>query len=656
MVGLSEGNALGTPVVADITESVQQDERSCREISPEHAIYQSLSSLVQTLSCRFMSAEPSEEAELLDWTCEELGTTLHASVVAVRDLNLATNMTELTACWAPHASILRSLDTPLGLRGATLPTTTIVAQRPEQMPVLAPEESFNNWGRAVGAQGGQHWSLFSPLLDGSRSTGFVCVVFTNSDEVPPEVVAMVTSISAVISQFRQRVAMERTLRSQMELSEIQEGLAEAFATARVATGRSVLADALQTVGEHLRAESVALWKLDGDGTSLTRRMRWQSSGEGPNDGQPGLTFRLSDGLRDLIETPWPGVASFDARSIERRLEREIKATLPSGVRFWCVPIMGDEQLCGCMILGLPKSRHLEEWETVGLRSIASMVPVVQSRLAVEEQLISAVQSSPTGIVLRTSAGNIIDCNQAYCDFVGEPDKAALIGTNRNQGLAPSLDVDDGVEIRMNRPDGTVVWGRLYSAELPGQNATVIQHVEDVTAEVLERQALTRRANFDALTGLPNRHGFADILAEAGRSRPVEESEADHALLMIDVNGFKAINDTHGHLIGDAVLREVSERIQRSVRSSDRAVRYGGDEFIVLLAGPLSGENAHRVAANIHEPMNAPVHVGTLTLDVTLSVGVAMVKGELETEFVDALHRADVAMYRSKDRGRGLTTL
>jgi diguanylate cyclase (GGDEF)-like protein len=151
--------------------------------------------------------------------------------------------------------------------------------------------------------------------------------------------------------------------------------------------------------------------------------------------------------------------------------------------------------------------------------------------------------------------------------------------------------------------------------------------------------LRRTARSDALTGLTNRRGFHDLL-DAGAP------ERQSIVFYIDLDGFKAINDTHGHQAGDRLLQEVSERIKKSVRAADVVARLGGDEFAVLCRS-CSQDEAVEMSQRILEAVKQPISMDGADLVVSASIGVA--GGDPVSR--EMLHRADSALYEAKRAGR-----
>ena len=168
------------------------------------------------------------------------------------------------------------------------------------------------------------------------------------------------------------------------------------------------------------------------------------------------------------------------------------------------------------------------------------------------------------------------------------------------------------------------------------------------------QQLLKAATCDALTGIPNRAATFSVLAnEIDRSR---RESRPLALMLADVDMFKSINDTFGHLAGDDVLREIAARLTRTLRTYDTIGRYGGEEFLIVLPG-ISPESALRRAQNVCEAIGGkPVSSSAAQVSVTLSLGLAVMSPNEPCSVEEIIRRADAALYRAKALGRNRVEL
>ncbi len=179
-------------------------------------------------------------------------------------------------------------------------------------------------------------------------------------------------------------------------------------------------------------------------------------------------------------------------------------------------------------------------------------------------------------------------------------------------------------------------------------ALSLRHFRALERGVREHERSAYLATHDLLTGLPNRFLFSDRFEQAVQLH-IRNGNA-FALVLLDLDHFKAINDRHGHEVGDEVLIECAHRMTTEIRACDTVARHGGDEFVALLANTLSLDDALSVAEKIRRAIARPLETSQGTLSITCSIGVALYPSHGET--LDGLRRAaDQAMYDSKNRGR-----
>lgn len=205
-------------------------------------------------------------------------------------------------------------------------------------------------------------------------------------------------------------------------------------------------------------------------------------------------------------------------------------------------------------------------------------------------------------------------------------------------------------------DGSTVWTEIVSTYSVNLRTGGLE-LQGVTRDITERRASQERiaylAEHDTLTGLPNRALVTDRLSQALASARREGHGV--ALLYIDLDRFKPVNDTHGHAVGDLLLREAAQRMRDCVRESDTVGRFGGDEFVVLLPRVEVPDDALRVAEKIRCTLAAPFLVSGLSLEVSSSIGVALYPDDGRSES-SLLLGADRAMYEAKRSGRDQVSL
>ncbi|HEV2892071.1 MAG TPA: EAL domain-containing protein [Frankiaceae bacterium] len=288
-------------------------------------------------------------------------------------------------------------------------------------------------------------------------------------------------------------------------------------------------------------------------------------------------------------------------------------------------------------------------DTQGSRvaTVLSCTDVTDRVVAVREaQRIAAAVASPTDAVVTTAPDGVVTAwNDAAFALFGYAAEDA-VGRPLRHLLATTDDVGDVVA---TRKDGTRTAVRLTATRMldaTGAVVAVSTVAHDVSTVDRTLGELRYSALHDTLTGLPNRSLLTDRLAQAGaRAR---RHGGSIAVLFVDIDDFKLVNDAAGHAVGDAVLVEVASRISAAVREEDTVARFGGDEFVVMsAAGTIAGATA--TADRVLAALRPAVEVAGHRLHVSASIGIATAPpGDVET----LLSSADAAMYDAKARGRG----
>lgn len=233
------------------------------------------------------------------------------------------------------------------------------------------------------------------------------------------------------------------------------------------------------------------------------------------------------------------------------------------------------------------------------------------------------------------------------DFMDEEGRSILERNiaRRQQGM-PALR-----EFKFIRRDGRELWAHLATNPLldgRGGYLGALALVSDITRDKEAVDLAWHQANFDALTGLPNRNLFQERLRHEMRKARRDGSYL--ALLFIDLDQFKQINDTFGHSQGDALLVEAAQRIGGCMRASDTLARIGGDEFVGILPGLAAMQDAERVAQDIIAVLNRPFDLSGQQGQVSGSVGIALYPSDA-ADAEELLRHADEAMYAAKNGGR-----
>jgi diguanylate cyclase (GGDEF)-like protein/PAS domain S-box-containing protein len=389
-------------------------------------------------------------------------------------------------------------------------------------------------------------------------------------------------------------------------------------------------------------ESVAdgLLGLDRDGrvTFLNRAaQRLSGHGERHSLGRRGVEL-----FPCLAALPAPGGAG--GERVEATLRGPAGDVIP--IELVAAPIVEARRVTGTVVVfrDIRERRHAEE-----SRRLAAAV----------------VEWSPQAIVVADLAGTVIIVNPAFsrlsglesADIVGRPVSVLRSGHHDPafHGAIRQAVEREGLwcgEVWNRHKDGTpyAVWLSITRVSAEAGGGFLVGFYFDITERKRQEARILREANHDPLTGLPNRRMFEESLDSALTTA----RHAGHrvAVLLIDLDGFKAVNDRNGHDAGDALLCEIARRMTAALRVGDLVARLGGDEFVVLLA-PLDAEGgaagARRVAGHLVEQASRPVPFAGGLLTVSASIGVAL--GDGDQPAAELIKRADTAMYAVKRSGK-----
>lgn len=319
------------------------------------------------------------------------------------------------------------------------------------------------------------------------------------------------------------------------------------------------------------------------------------------------------------------------------------------------------------------SGTLRDPERKGSDIVWTLFDVTDRHLAEAElkaerlRLTTLLERFPGGVLMEDAANVVVVANQGFCDlFALAGGASGLVGLS-HEALLQRLGAERRHWLHEPRGENGQEQRRSVEVEAPGERVLEIDWlpiagdqerlgrvwmVRDITERKQRESALETLAATDSLTGLPNRRSFMERLERAvleARQRPA----GDGAVLMLDIDHFKEVNDTWGHAVGDEVLQHVAEVIRQSLRRHDMPGRLGGEEFAALLPDA-SLENARALAERVRARLERePAQTAAGEVGVTISIGVAHFNGGGARQL---LERADEALYAAKSAGRNRVCL
>ncbi|MCK9635853.1 MAG: EAL domain-containing protein [Methylobacter tundripaludum] len=301
-----------------------------------------------------------------------------------------------------------------------------------------------------------------------------------------------------------------------------------------------------------------------------------------------------------------------------------------------------------------------------LRMIGTQTDISLRKQAEEAVQLAALvfENGSEGMVVTGADGTIVAINPSFTQLTGYTPED-VIGKNPKilqsgrqdamfyQAMWRKL-VTTGHwegEIWNRRKNGEVYAEWLSINSIFNSDGSVNRRValfSDITKRKQSEELIWRQANFDPLTGLPNRSMFRDRLEQAVKK--THRVNSSLALMFIDLDRFKEINDTLGHEVGDALLVDAAQRLIHCVRDTDTVARLGGDEFTVILGDLDAIDSAERIAQSILNSLAQPFQLGSERSQISASIGITFYPKDA-TELEDLLKNADQAMYAAKDKGR-----
>jgi len=351
--------------------------------------------------------------------------------------------------------------------------------------------------------------------------------------------------------------------------------------------------------------------------------------------------------------------------------RTVLEVLPGTEPYW-IEIFGNVAMTGVPSLYENFSRELGSWYQVWsfspkIGQFAVIVSEITERKNIEEELrlySLVLRNSSEGMMVTDEDNQIINVNPAFTNITGysfdevKGNNPRILKSDRH-ALAFYQAMWDEIttagqwqgEMWDKRKNGEIhaIWLTINTIrDINGKIHRYVALFSDITEKKKSEELIWRQANFDTLTGLPNRDMFRDRLGQEVKKSI--RAELPLALLLVDLDQFKEVNDTLGHAVGDMLLKDAARRISACVRESDTVARLGGDEFTIVLSEISDVSNVDDVAQKIIGRLAEPFQLGSEVVYVSASIGITLYPNDT-VDIDELIKNADQAMYVAKKKGR-----